>query len=217
MGNSERPKQYLEIAGRTLLEWSLAPLLANSNIARIVVAVAADDDYFSSLPLARDARVQRVAGGAERADSVRAGLIALANLAAADDFVLVHDAARPCLAAADLERLIGELKDDAVGGLLATPLVDTLKRSDEHGCVAQTVPRQGLWRALTPQMFRFAVLDRALRTAAERHIVVTDEAQAVEMLGLKPKLIEGSSDNVKITTPPDFAHAQRVLSSRTLR
>lgn len=214
MGSSGRPKQYLEIAGRTLLEWAIAPLLASSRIERVVIALAPDDDYFSSLPIARDARIQRATGGGERADSVRSGLQALAGHAHEEDFVLVHDAARPCLTSDDLERLMSALEHDEVGGLLATPVVDTLKRSDEQGYVAETVPRQGLWRALTPQMFRFGVLERALREAAERGTTATDESQAVELLGLKPKLVEGSPDNLKITTPPDMAQAQRILASR---
>lgn len=217
MGSSERPKQYLEIAGRTLLEWSVEPLLANERIERVVIVLAADDAFFPNLRLAHDPRVQCATGGAERADSVRAGLAAIADGARPEDFVLVHDAARPCLAHTDLMRLMTELESDTVGGLLATPLVDTLKRTDEQGFVAATVPRQGLWRALTPQLFRFGVLVRALRTAAEQGIVPTDEAQAVELLGLRPKLVEGSADNLKITTLPDLVQAQRVLSSRSVR
>jgi 2-C-methyl-D-erythritol 4-phosphate cytidylyltransferase len=214
MGSSEKPKQYLELAGRTLLEYAIAPLLTHRALERIVVVLAADDRYWRESPLAQSSRVTCAVGGLERADSVRAGLVALAAEAQRDDWVLVHDAARPCLTSADLEHLVGTIGEDAVGGLLATPIVDTLKRADDEGFVAATVPRAGLWRALTPQMFRFGVLERALGTAAERGIAVTDEAQAVEMLGLRAKLVEGSSDNLKITTPLDLARAARILAAR---
>lgn len=214
MGSSDRPKQYIELAGRTLLEWAVAPLLGHPALERIVVVLSSDDPHWLQTKLASEPRIARAVGGTERADSVRSGLTALSRDAHADDWVLVHDAARPCLTLADLKHLIGSLADDAVGGLLATPVVDTLKRADEQGFVALTVPRAGLWRALTPQMFRFGVLERALAAAAERGIVVTDEAQAVEMLGLRAKLIEGDSDNLKITTPPDLARAARILAAR---
>lgn len=147
-------------------------------------------------------------------DSVLAGLKALQTRAAPDDWVLVHDAARPCLATADLDRLVAELHDDAVGGLLAAPVVDTLKRADDSGRVAQTVARDKLWRALTPQMFRRDILQRALDGAVAQGIAVTDEAQAVEALGLRPKLVSGDADNIKITLPEDVLRAERILRSR---
>jgi 2-C-methyl-D-erythritol 4-phosphate cytidylyltransferase len=216
MGSAERPKQYLRVAGRTLLEWAAAPLLEHPLVERVVIVLAHEDRYWQEIPLATSSRVTRAQGGAERADSVKAGLTALSSEAHADDWVLVHDAARPCLSDKDLDRLMTQLRSDPVGGLLAIPLVDTLKRADEEGFVAETVPRAGLWRAMTPQMFRFGVLERALTSAAERGILVTDEAQAVEMLGLRPKLVEGSADNLKITTAPDLERAARVLAARGL-
>lgn len=214
MRASTKPKQYVELAGRTLLEWAVAPLLGHQSIERIVVVLAPADPYWRESPLANAPRIESAVGGRERADSVRAGLAALAREARADDWVLVHDAARPCLTNEDLARLMSALADDAVGGLLATPVVDTLKRADDDGFVAETVSRDGLWRAMTPQMFRFGVLERALRTAAERGLAVTDEAQAVEMLGLRAKLVEGSSDNLKITMPPDLERAAHILAAR---
>jgi 2-C-methyl-D-erythritol 4-phosphate cytidylyltransferase len=214
MGPAERPKQYVELAGRTLLEWAIAPLLAQEAIERVVVALAAHDPYWSENSLAREPRVSTTIGGAERADSVRAALSALARDAHADDWVLVHDAARPCLSAHDVAQLIDALANDDVGGLLATPVVDTLKRADDQGFVAETVSRTGLWRALTPQMFRYGVLDRALNAAVERGVTVTDEAQAVELLGLRAKLVEGDADNLKITMPPDLERAARILAAR---
>jgi 2-C-methyl-D-erythritol 4-phosphate cytidylyltransferase len=208
--SSARPKQYLELAGRTVLEWSLQPFLSRSDVAGIAVALASDDAFFTSLAVARDPRVKNVAGGVERADSVRSALRSLD--AADDDFVLVHDAARPCLHPQDLERLIHELQSDDVGGLLACPVSDTLKAGDENLRVTHTPPRDGLWRALTPQMFRFAVLNRALseRTA----IRVTDDASAIEAIGLKPKLIPGRVDNIKITVPEDLTYAEFILRER---
>lgn len=214
MGPSERPKQYAELAGRSLLEWALAPLLAHSAIERVVVVLAPQDTHWRESPLALEPRVSCAIGGAERSDSVKAGLSALVRDAHADDWVLVHDAARPCLTARDVGHLIDALADDEVGGLLATPVVDTLKRADDQGFVAETVPRAGLWRALTPQMFRYGVLERALSAAAEQGIAVTDEAQAVELLGLRAKLVEGDADNLKITTPPDLERAARILAAR---
>lgn len=148
-------------------------------------------------------------------DSVLAGLRALETRAAASDWVLVHDAARPCLSNADLDRLLTELTNDDVGGLLAAPVVDTLKRADDDQRVAQTVSREKLWRALTPQMFRFELLRRALLSAVDNRVAVTDEAQAVEALGLRPKLIAGDADNVKITLPEDLPRAERILRARS--
>ena len=217
MGATERPKQYLELAGRTLIEWALAPLLANPMLERVVVVLASDDRHWRETSLAGEARIACAVGGAERVDSVRAGLSHLAHEARAEDWVLVHDAARPCLTTEDLRRLIECVADDAVGGLLATPLVDTLKRADDDGFAAETMPREGLWRALTPQMFRFAVLERALSAAVERGVAVTDEAQAVEMLGLRPRLVEGDVDNLKITTAPDLQRAARILAAQGQR
>jgi 2-C-methyl-D-erythritol 4-phosphate cytidylyltransferase len=214
MGAADRPKQYLDLKGRTVLEWAIAPFLRLSTCERIAVVLAAGDDRWRDLPVMKDARILTAKGGSERAQSVCAGLSALREFASDDDWVLVHDAARPCLGDSDLKALITQVGDDAVGGLLAVRVVDTLKRADEHGRVAETLPREGLWRALTPQMFRFGILQRALAASAERRFAVTDECQAVEMLGLRPRLITGSVNNLKITTPEDLEQAARILSGR---
>lgn len=208
------PKQYLELAGRTLLEHALAPLLESARLCGGVVALAADDVEFARLPVARDARLRTCEGGAERADSVRAGLRALAALAAEDDWVLVHDAARPCLEPQDLQRLIAACEADPVGGLLATPLADTLKRADATAHVAATVERAGLWRALTPQMFRLGRLAAALDACHRDGVVPTDEAAALEHCGLRPLLVPGSPDNIKVTEPADIEVARRWLGAR---
>ena len=213
MRDAAIPKQYLQLLGRSVIEWALAPFLARSECAGIVVVLAAQDAHWRTLEVSRNARIGTVTGGDQRADSVQAGLSALQGRAGDDDWVLVHDAARPCLRAAELAALLNQLRADAVGGLLAAPVVETLKRSDGVDRVAQTVDRTGLWRALTPQMFRYATLVRALASAAERGIGVTDEAQAIELLGLHPRLVPGSVDNIKITVPEDLARVERILAA----
>jgi 2-C-methyl-D-erythritol 4-phosphate cytidylyltransferase len=212
MGPSVVPKQYLALRGRSVLEWSVAPLLAHPDCAGIVVALAADDKQWRALELARDPRIATTVGGAERSVSVRHGLRELRDRAGQNDWVLVHDAARPCLSPHDLQHLIDTVQADEVGGLLAAPVSDTLKRSDGTGRIAATVDRTELWRALTPQMFRFGLLDRALDEAVLRRIDVTDEAQAVELLGSRPRLVAGSADNIKITVPEDLARAEHILA-----
>ena len=214
MGSTQRPKQYLELAGRTVIEWALAPFLHLERCERIVVVLAQDDSYWRELAVNNHPRVLRAPGGDERAHSVAEGLRALEGLAAPEDWVLVHDAARPCLSDEDLFHLIAALADDPVGGLLATRVVDTLKKADEAGYVAATLSRESLWRAMTPQMFRYGVLERALAESLRQGLCPTDEAQSVELLGLRPKLVSGSVDNIKITTLEDLDHAQRILAGR---
>jgi 2-C-methyl-D-erythritol 4-phosphate cytidylyltransferase len=155
-----------------------------------------------------------VTGGAERGQSVRNGLEALREWAGPDDWVLVHDAVRPCLCTEDLDRLLAELDDDPVGGLLAVPVRDTLKQADATGRVATTVDRAQLWHALTPQMFRLGLLCDALQSALARGLRVTDEAAAMEAAGFSPRLVEGRADNVKITRPEDLALAEFYLTRR---
>jgi 2-C-methyl-D-erythritol 4-phosphate cytidylyltransferase len=213
MAGAALPKQYLPLAGRTVIEWSVAPFLERSDCERIVVVLAEQDRHWAQQPLARHPKIVTATGGEERVDSVRAGLQALASQATEQDWVLVHDAARPCLKSADLQRLIADLAADSVGGLLAAPVVDTLKRGDVDNRVQATVSRTALWRALTPQMFRYAVLDRALRKAHETRSSPTDEAQAVEALGLQPRLVPGDPDNIKVTLPDDVERAARLLKS----
>jgi 2-C-methyl-D-erythritol 4-phosphate cytidylyltransferase/2-C-methyl-D-erythritol 2,4-cyclodiphosphate synthase len=203
------PKQYLPLAGATVLEHALAPFLADPRCRGIVVALAADDERWPTLAVARDARVRRVTGGAERRDSVLAGLEALiAAGGAADDWVLVHDAARPCLRAADLDALLAALPDAPDGALLAVPLADTLKRADEAGRSAATVDRRTLWRAMTPQAAPLALLRDALARTPD----VTDEASALEALGRRPRLVACATTNVKVTEPADLEFARRVLA-----
>lgn len=206
-------KQYLALRGRTLLEHAMAPLLACERIQAVVLVVAASDTRWAEgAPL--DARVLTAVGGAERCHSVLSGLERLADRAAPADWVLVHDAARPCLSGEELEDLFEALDDDPVGGLLAVPLADTLKAADESGRVARTVPRAGLWRALTPQMFRYGLLRDALARAIGAGVPVTDEAAAIEYAGHRPALVAGRSANLKVTGPEDLALAEAVLHRR---
>jgi 2-C-methyl-D-erythritol 4-phosphate cytidylyltransferase len=213
MAGSGLPKQYLQLAGRSVIEWALTPFLERADCERIVVVLAENDRRWRKQSVAHDPRVVTATGGAERVDSVRAGLRSLASDAHEDDWVLVHDAARPCLRATDLSKLIDELADDGVGGILGAPVVDTLKRADAADRVQATVSRESLWRALTPQMFRFGVLERALRAAGDSGCAPTDEAQAVEAIGLQPRLVRGNPDNIKITLPEDIERAERLLNS----
>jgi 2-C-methyl-D-erythritol 4-phosphate cytidylyltransferase len=216
------PKQYAALAGRTMLEWALRPFLADARCAHLVVALAADDRGWSEVArgmgASAAARVSTVTGGAERSHSVRNALGALAARAAADDWVLVHDAARPCLAASDLERLLGRAGAHRVGGLLALPAADTLKRARPDAAdgptVQATVERTGLWRALTPQMFRYRSLCAALDAAHAAGRVPTDEAQAIEWSGEHPLLIAGEATNFKVTNAADLALATSLLRSR---
>jgi len=214
---SELPKQYAALAGRTVIEWSLAPFLEDARCARIVVAVAAEDRHWSRLPVA--ARALVTTGGGQRSQSVRSGLAALAGEASAADWVLVHDAARPCLAGADLERLLSQVAAHAVGGLLAVPVADTLKRAQPVSPggappVAATQERAGLWRALTPQMFRYGPLCAALDAAHAVQRFPSDEAQALEWSGAAPLLIEGDAGNLKVTTAADLVLAAAILVAR---
>ncbi|MBX9706246.1 MAG: 2-C-methyl-D-erythritol 4-phosphate cytidylyltransferase [Gammaproteobacteria bacterium] len=207
-------KQYQLIAGKPMLERTLEPLLANPEIDKVMVALAADDSHWSQLSVSNHPKILTCVGGAERADSVLCGLTALQTVAQPDDWVLVHDAARPCLRAADLERLLTDVADSDVGGLLATPVADTLKRETNHQ-VKETLAREHLWQAQTPQMFRFGMLRTALQQAQQQGITVTDEAMAVEALGQQPLLVQGSRDNIKITYPEDKQMAEQFFSAQS--
>jgi 2-C-methyl-D-erythritol 4-phosphate cytidylyltransferase/2-C-methyl-D-erythritol 2,4-cyclodiphosphate synthase len=205
------PKQYASLLGTSILERSLRRLLLEPRLQAVVVVLAAGDAHWPGVAARLDAsRLRTTIGGANRQDSVLNGLESLAGTAAEDDFVLVHDAARPCLTALEIGALLAALDAGATGAVLGAPLVDTIKR-ERGGRVAATVDRQGLWRALTPQVFRYAELRRALREARAAGIAVTDEAQAMERLGATPALVAGSAFNIKITVPADLAAAAKIL------
>ncbi|WP_459864287.1 2-C-methyl-D-erythritol 4-phosphate cytidylyltransferase [Endothiovibrio diazotrophicus] len=208
------PKQYLPLAGRTVIEQTLARLGVHPRIDGIVVALGAEDGYWEGLDFRCERRLERVDGGAERCHSVLNALARLAAFADAADWVLVHDAARPCLRGEDVNRLIERLADHPVGGLLAVPVRDTMKRADAAGEVVRTEERIGLWHALTPQMFRLGVLREALAGALAAGQLVTDEASAMEWAGHRPLLVEGHADNLKITRPEDLALAEFYLRAQ---
>jgi len=200
------PKQYLQLNdGRTVLEHSLSCFLAHPQLKRLVIALAEDDSRWQTLPCAQDKRIECVTGGIERADSVLAALQHLEGLGAQpEDWVLVHDAARPNLTLSDLNLLLQTLADDPIGGLLAVRARDTLKQAGSDGRVSQTLPREPIWHALTPQMFRLAPLKQALKQALAAGAPITDEASAMEWTGAKPRLIAGRFDNLKITQREDL-------------
>jgi 2-C-methyl-D-erythritol 4-phosphate cytidylyltransferase len=210
--NADRPKQYLELAGKTVIEHTLERLLRANVFSAVAVAISAEDPYWPELDIANYDLVITAPGGKERADSVLSGLKAIRDQANDEDWVLVHDAARPCLTTADIHLLIDTVVNDEVGGILALSSHDTLK--NVQGCdILGTLDRRLIWRALTPQMFRYGLLKAALEEA-EGNPAVTDEASALELMGLKPKIVEGRPDNIKITRPEDLALAQFYLEQQ---
>lgn len=207
---SEIPKQYLSLGGKFLLLQTLERLAVHPQIAGLMVVLAADDTHWPGINRLHDKPVLTALGGAERADSVLAGLMALPEEVTSTHFVLVHDAARPCFHHADLARLIARAGLHE-GGLLGCPVRDTVKRADADQHVQQTESRAALWRALTPQMFRRGALSAALQDALAQNVNVTDEAMAMERVGARPLLVEGSEDNIKITTQADLILAEFLL------
>ena len=208
------PKQYLQVAGRLLIEHTLDALLAHPRIDGVVVALAADDARWPGWSALHGKPVVACVGGGERGDSVLAALHALPGDVAGDALLLVHDAARPNLRASDIDGLIEVAEGHADGAILAAPVRDTLKRATADLGIARTESREGLWRALTPQAFRRDLLQRALESAKADGVLVTDEAMAVERLGRSPRLVEGREDNLKVTTPADLALAEFLLARK---
>lgn len=214
MGSSI-PKQYLSLAGHTVIEHVLGLLLVEPKVEGVTVAVAADDPYWQRYLLAPQSKPVRIASGGEtRAHSVLNALMTLRDELGDEDWVLVHDAARPCLHPRDLSLLIQVVGDDPVGGILAVPMADTLKRVDEERRVVATPDRQGMWRAYTPQMFRYKLLMQALESALRNGEVPGDEAAAMEKGRHPVMVVEGRSDNIKITRPDDVALAEAILKHR---
>lgn len=195
------PKQYLTLQGRTVAEHTVRRLLACDRLERLVVVVAPDDQRWPALPVVAEPRVSTVPGGATRAESVLAGLRALAD-AADDDWVLVHDMARPCVRLADIEKLMQACGHQ--GAILAVPVADTIKQANAAGRIRATLPRSEIWRALTPQLFPIGALRQALELALAERRAITDEASALELLGWQPELVEGHADNIKVTWPADL-------------
>lgn len=204
---SELPKQYLPLAGRPMIAHALETLCACPELSTVFVVLSPNDTMFHEYDWSHcGEKLQPLyCGGETRAESVTNGL--LASELEPDDWVLVHDAARPCLTQSHLAKLIAELRDDPVGGILAVPVADTLKRANAQQRIAHTEPREGLWQAQTPQMFRAGLLMQALQQCR----AVTDEASAIEALGLSPKLVASESTNFKVTYPQDLLLAELLL------
>ena len=209
---SDVPKQYLKILDKTILEHTVERLVSHPEISGVVVAVAPDDKRWDELKFDTKKPVIKTLGGAERCHSVKNALYEVARHGDDQDWVLVHDAARPCLRHEDLDNLFSQLSQHMVGGLLAYPVKDTMKLADDKQRVVETVDRSMLWHALTPQMFRLHLIRKVLNDSIEKGIVVTDESSAMEQAGYQPKLVEGHADNIKITTPGDLAVAEAILS-----
>ncbi len=210
---AEVPKQYLSVAGASLLEHTLQALLACPDIRGLVVVLDPSDRRADSVASLADPRIMRTAGGAERADSVLAGLERLAEVARDDDWVLVHDAARPCLPVGVAKTLIDTVLRTNTGAILAQRMTDTVKQVDDEQRITATVDRSALWRAQTPQMFRLRDLREALRGAIANDVLVTDEAMVMEMAGFPVRVVEGPSSNIKVTVPEDLKLAELFLQN----
>lgn len=208
------PKQYLNLLDKTVMQHSV-DRICQLDIEGCVIAISPHDQTAKSLEFAQPQLMHWVTGGAERMDSVLAALEYLQGLANDSDWILVHDVARPCILNTDLKRLIAELGNDEVGGLLAVPVRDTLKLAKQQQ-VIHTVSRDYLWQCQTPQMFRFGLLKHALQQAKKNQLLVTDEASAIEQLGLTVKLVAGSSSNIKITYPEDLALAAAIMQAEAI-
>ena len=213
---SDVPKQYLQIAGKTVIEHTLDRLLAVQQVEGVVVAVQSDDPYWPSIKTESDKPVITAVGGTERCYSVLNALDTLTsmhNSSSNETWALVHDAVRPAVRVDDITRLINAVIDTESGGLLAMPVRDTMKRSGDDQAVDETVDREGLWHALTPQLFNSALLTKALEKALDDNFLVTDESSAMEHAGYRPKLVSGSEDNIKITCPGDLLLAELYLKA----
>lgn len=208
---TDRPKQYLQLAEKTVIEHVLDIFCAHERISGVIVALSKEDKYWPRLPAARHKKITTAPGGVERCQSVLNCLDLLVKTAAADDWVLIHDAARPCISEKDISDLIDTLSADQDGGLLALPVRDTMKRGSGDERVTETVNRTALWHALTPQMFRLQKLCDALHAALEKQQMVTDESQAMELAGYHPRLVRGNPRNIKITHMDDLSLAEIYL------
>ena len=212
--NSDTPKQYLPLAGKTVIEHTLNRLAEVTQLSGIVVALSVQDDYWKDINLPEHMQVSVVKGGSERYLSVFNSLQHLAGITDLQDWVLVHDAARPCVRSCDIQNLIERVSKHKVGGLLGLPVRDTMKRVDAEQQVNNTVDRDSLWHALTPQMFRLGDLMTALQSVIENDSAVTDDASAIELSGSSPLMVEGHADNIKITRPQDLQLAELFLQQQ---
>lgn len=207
------PKQYLPLQNETVLDATLGRLLSNHLLVNVIVCIAENDHWWQQSTYANNTRVLQVAGGKERADSVLNGIQLALSHAELDDWVMVHDAARPCLRQSDIDLLISKAVDHQQGAILATPIHDTVKYVDNKRSF-KTLDRSRLWRALTPQIFKLGELHKALIHAIDKQLIVTDEASAIEAFGLPVQVIEGHADNIKVTQPDDLALAEFFLNKQ---
>ena len=208
---AEIPKQYIQIANKTILEHALLPFLNNDKIEGVAVALNANDEHFENLNFDTKKKIITVTGGRTRAHSVFNALLAIKDKLNANDFVLIHDAARPCLSDNDLNKLIDATMQHDIGSILAGSIADTVKRV-EGKIIIETLDRSKLWRAYTPQMFRYQLLLDALKKCIDENIPITDEANAIETIGFKPEIVQGDPSNIKVTTPEDLKVAERYLN-----
>lgn len=205
------PKQYLPLSGRPLLAHTLSALISHPRIEHVFLVLSPDDSHWEMQATPSQKLTVLRCGGETRAQTVTNGLHSLADQLKPDDWVLVHDAARPCVRQEHLDKMFEMLADDPVGGILAMPVADTLKRADPEQRIVETVSRESLWQAQTPQMFRYGLLLNALQKAGDQ---VTDEASAIERMGLKPKLVDGDAGNLKVTYPRDLELAALILQQQ---
>jgi len=208
------PKQYLSLAGQSVLDVTLGRLLHHPDIEGVIVAISPSDEWWPDSRFASNANVIKADGGKERCDSVLNALIKLQTHVNSDTRVLVHDAARPCVRHEDISKLMQATAHSDDGGLLGMPVRDTMKRTSADGQISSTVDRDNLWHAFTPQLFRLDLLQRELQSALAKGQPVTDEASAMELGGYKPLMVEGKADNLKITRPEDLALAEYFLKNQ---
>ncbi len=211
---ADKPKQYLILGTKTILEHTLTRILGLPNLAGVVVPLNSQDSFWSSITILQHPLVHTIHGGAQRADSVLNGLHYLADKAHDRDWVLVHDAARPCVTIDNIQQLCRDLDGDDVGGILAVPVSDTLKQVADRTHIQTTVDRSALWQAQTPQLFRYKLLRDCLMKTLESGENITDESSAVEMCGYRPKVVEGRTDNIKVTRPDDLLLAEFILKQQ---
>ncbi len=208
------PKQYLPLQNETVLDVTLGRLLSSQSLVKVIVCIAKNDPWWQQSKYVDNARVLQITGGEERADSVLNGIQLALNHAELDDWVMVHDAARPCIRLSDIDLLISNALNNQQGAILATPIHDTVKYVDKKMSI-KTLDRSMLWRALTPQIFKLVELHKALKHASDKQLIVTDEASAIEALGLPVQVIEGHADNIKVTQPDDLRLAEFFLNQQT--
>ena len=208
----DKPKQYIQVSNKTIIEHTIECFLGREEIEKVVVVISNTDEYWPELQISKHEKVITAPGGAERYQSVFNGLKELQDKAEQNDWVLVHDAARPCLSQSAIDRLMIELREHEVGGILAMPCRDTMKRSNEKSEIIDTVERESLWHAQTPQMFKYEKLYSAISDVLEKDIVVTDEAMAIELSGFKPLLVIGQQENIKITHKDDLKYIETYLN-----